>query len=95
MPQQKKSVDILVYLTDFMNEGTNNKSNNSSEKLIDHVGTSLLNGLGNLLEITSHEAKEDISGDEMPPVMINNERRKKVKNYTALLESNEFDNVCH
>ena len=78
-----------------MNEGTNNKSNNSSEKLIDHVGTSLLNGLGNLLEITSHEAKEDISGDEMPPVMINNERRKKVKNYTALLESNEFDNVCH
>ena len=95
MPQQKKSVDILVYLTDFMNEGINNKSNNSSEKLIDHVGTSLLNGLGNLLEITSHEAKEDISGDEMPPVMITNERRKKVKNYTALLESNEFDNVCH
>ena len=77
-----------------MNEGINNKSNNSSEKLIDHVGTSLLNGLGNLLEITSHEAKEDISGDEMPPVMITNERRKKVKNYSALLEINKLDNFC-
>ena len=85
----------MVYITDFMNERINNKSNNSSEKLIDHVGTSLLNGLGNLLEITSHEAKEDISGDEMPPVMITNERSKKVKNYTALLELNKFENVFH
>ena len=62
-----------------MNQRINNKSNNSSEELAEHVGTSLLNGLGNLLEITSHEAKEDISGEEMPPVVITNERRKKVK----------------
>ena len=65
-----------------MNQRINNKSNNSSEELVELaelVGTSLLNGLGNLLEITSHEAKEDISGEEMPPVLINNERRKKVK----------------
>lgn len=66
-------------MADFMNQQVNNKSNYGSEELIEHVGTSLLNGLGNLLEITSHEAKEDISGQEMPPVIITNERREKVK----------------
>jgi len=55
------------------------KSNYNPEGLIEQVGTSLLNGLGNLLEITSHEAKEDISGEEMPPVIITNVCRRKVK----------------
>lgn len=66
-------------MADFMNQHINNKSNYGSEELIERVGTSLLNGLGNLLEITSHEAKQDISGEEMPPVLITNERREKVK----------------
>ena len=66
-------------MADFMNQQVNNKSNYCSEELVENVGTSLLNGLGNLLEITSHEAKEDISGEEMPPVVITNERREKVK----------------
>lgn len=66
-------------MADFMNQHINNKSNYASEELIERVGTSLLNGLGNLLEITSHEAKQDISGEEMPPVLITNERREKVK----------------
>lgn len=66
-------------MADFMNQHINNKSNYGSEELIERVGTSLLNGMGNLLEITSHEAKQDISGEEMPPVLITNERREKVK----------------
>lgn len=66
-------------MADFMNQHIKNKSNYGSEELIERVGTSLLNGLGNLLEITSHEAKQDISGEEMPPVLITNERREKVK----------------
>ena len=79
MPQQEKTVVILDSLADFMSQQVNNKSNYGSEERIEHVGTSLLNGLGNLLEITSHEAKEDISGEDMPPVEITNERRTKVK----------------
>ena len=79
MPQQEKTVVILDSMADFMNQQVNNKSNYGSEELVENVGTSLLNGLGNLLEITSHEAKEDISGEEMPPVVITNERREKVK----------------
>ena len=66
-------------MIDFMNKSVNNKSNYGSEKLVENVSTSLLNALGNLLEITSHEAKEDISGEEMPPVVITNKRSKKVK----------------
>ena len=66
-------------MADFVSQQVKNKSNYGSEELIAHVGTSLLNGLGNLLEITSHEAKEDIGGEEMPPVVITNERRQKVK----------------
>lgn len=79
LAQQEKAVVILDSMADFMNQQVNNKSNYVSEELVEHVGTSLLNGLGNLLEITSHEAKEDISGEEMPPVIITNERRQKVK----------------
>ena len=63
----------------FMNKSVSNKSNYGSEKLVENVSTSLLNALGNLLEISSHEAKEDISGEEMPPVVITNKRSKKVK----------------
>ena len=66
-------------MIDFMNKSVNNKSNDGSEELVENVSTSLLNALGNLLEITSHEAKEDISGEEMPPVVITNKRRKEVK----------------
>ena len=79
LPQQEKTVVILDSMADFMNQQVNNKSNYGSEELVENVGTWLLNGLGNLLEITSHEAKEDISGEEMPPVVITNERREKVK----------------
>ena len=66
-------------MIDFMNKSVSNKSNYGSEKLVENVSTSLLNALGNLLEISSHEAKEDISGEEMPPVVITNKRSKKVK----------------
>ena len=69
---------MLDSMANFMNQEVNNKSNYGSEELIEHVGTALLNGLGNLLDITSHEAKEDISGELMPPVLITNQRREKV-----------------
>ena len=65
-------------MANLMNQEVNNRSSYGSEELIEHVGTALLNGLGNLLDITAHEAKEDISGEEMPPVIITNERREKV-----------------
>ena len=60
-----------------MEQKVNNKSNHD-EELIEHVGTALLNGLGNLLDITAHEAKEDIRGEDMPLIIITNERREKV-----------------
>ena len=67
---------MLHSLTEFMEQSVSNKSN--SEEPVEHVGAALLNGLGNLLDITAHEAKEDITGEELPPVIITNERREKV-----------------
>lgn len=70
---------MLDSMANFMDQEVNNKSNHDSEELIEHVGTALLNGLGNLLDITAHEAKEDVSGEDLPPIIITNERREKVR----------------
>ncbi|KAL9952359.1 hypothetical protein ACROYT_G039604 [Oculina patagonica] len=79
---QEKAVAMLDSMANFMDQEVNNKSNHDSEELIEHVGTALLNGLGNLLDITAHEAKEDISGEDLPPIIITNERREKSKSYS-------------
>ena len=67
-------------MTDFMTLKLNNKSNHDDEEIVEQVGTSLLNGLGNLLDITAHEAKED-SGEEEEEslVVISSERKQKVR----------------
>ncbi|PFX27651.1 Polycystic kidney disease protein 1-like 2 [Stylophora pistillata] len=77
---QEKAVKMLDSMANFMEKSVNNKS--SSEGSVEHVGAALLNGLGNLLDITSHEAKEDTSGEELPPVQITHERREKSKAFS-------------
>lgn len=74
---------MLDSMTNIMEESVNNKSN--SEVSVEHVGAALLNGLGNLLDITSHEAKDDTSGEELPPVPITYERREKVRATNSIL----------
>lgn len=70
---------MLDSLAAFMAEKVNNKSNHDDEEeLVEQVGTALLNGMGNLLDITANEAKEDSGEDEESLIIITNERREKV-----------------
>ena len=63
---------------DFMTQTVKNKSRYSDEKLVTQVGTAVLNGLGNLLDITAYEAKEEISVEDTSLVIITKDRREKV-----------------
>ena len=62
----------------FMTQTVKNKSRHN-EELVEQVGTALLNGMGNLLDITAYEAKEDRSEEDESLIVITNERREKVK----------------
>lgn len=69
---------MLEYMTTFMTQETG-KSKHGEEELIEQTGTALLNGLGNLLDITSHEARDGNSVDEESLFVSTPARREKVK----------------
>ena len=70
---------MLDYMTTFMTQETE-KSKHLEEVLIEQTGTALLNGLGNLLDITSHEARDGNSVDEDSLFVSTPARREKVEN---------------
>ena len=74
---QEKAVNLLDSMADFMTQTVKNKSRHN-EELVEQVGTALLNGMGNLLDITAYEAKEDRSEQDESLIGITNERRDKV-----------------
>ena len=78
-PLQEKAVTILESITAFMTQNVRNNSVQNDEKLVEQVGTALLNGLGNLLDITAYEASESINDEDAPLIAISNERREKVR----------------
>lgn len=75
---QEKAVNLLDSMAAFMTQTVKNKSSHN-EELVEKVGTALLNGMGNLLDITAYEAKENRSEEDESLIAITNERREKVK----------------
>lgn len=72
-------MSILESMTAFMTQNVRNNSVQNDEKLVEQVGTALLSGLGNLLDITAYEASENINDEDAPLIAISNERREKVR----------------
>ena len=68
---------MLDSMTAYMTQQVKNTKHGGKE-LVERVGTALLNGLGNLLDITAHEAKEDRSVEDESLIVITNERKEKV-----------------
>lgn len=62
---------------EFMTQTVKNKSRQGDEGLVARVGTAVLSGLGNLLDITAHEARGEID-DENTLIVITKNRREKV-----------------
>ncbi|XP_068684192.1 polycystin-1-like protein 2 [Montipora foliosa] len=79
---QEKAISVMDSVLDFMTQTVKNKSRYSDEKLVTQVGTAVLNGLGNLLDITAYEAKEEISVEDTSLVIITKDRREKSKSYS-------------
>ena len=65
-------------MTVFMTSQVRNMIYHEKKELVEEVGTAILNGMGNLLDVTSFEARKQRLDEDSAPFAATIDRKEKV-----------------